>query len=288
MFGDVVDDIVVRPHGEIRPDTDTAATIEQRPGGSAANTAAWLAGAGVSVGFVGRCGAGDVARHEGALREAGVDPHLVGDPELPTGAIVVVVEEGRRTMLTQRGANAQLSPCAVTTAMVRDAAFVHATGYSVVGHEDAFTALVERVHDAGARVSLNVGSVGTILDAGLEAFEIAVAGVDVVVANLAEGRLLTALDEPGEVVDVLAGRFTVVALTLGEEGAIVATAGESARIAPRPAVPVDPTGAGDAFAAGFVSALAAGEGLVTAGRRGTALAARAVEQLGGRPPRPTP
>ena len=105
VVGDVIDDIIVRPQREIRTDTDTPALIERSPGGSAANTAAWLGSIGADVHFFGRLGAADVARHAAELERFGVTAHLEGDSEKPTGTIVIIVEGENRTMLTDRGAN---------------------------------------------------------------------------------------------------------------------------------------------------------------------------------------
>ena len=74
VVGDVIDDTVVIPSGPIRPDTDTTSTIRRVAGGSAANTAAWLAALGADVSFVGAVGKADVARHAALL--PGVDAHL--------------------------------------------------------------------------------------------------------------------------------------------------------------------------------------------------------------------
>ena len=78
VVGDVINDIVVVPRGEIRADTDTASTIRPRPGGSAANTAAWLGSLGVPVDFVGRVGIADVEYHAQLFREHGVTPVPAG------------------------------------------------------------------------------------------------------------------------------------------------------------------------------------------------------------------
>ncbi|MDQ2697301.1 MAG: PfkB family carbohydrate kinase, partial [Actinomycetota bacterium] len=62
VVGDVIDDVLVTLDEPIRVDTDTAASIRQAPGGSAANTAAWLAALGQRVTFAGAVGADDVIR----------------------------------------------------------------------------------------------------------------------------------------------------------------------------------------------------------------------------------
>lgn len=281
VFGDLIDDIIVTPRGPIRPDTDTASAIRSRPGGSAANTAAWMAAAGAEVGFVGRCAAVDVDRHAAYLRAAGADPLIAADPVLPTGAIVVIVEGHQRTMLTERGANARLSPADVDVA---GCALVHAVGYTLVEHADAFAALVDRAHTAGARVSLNAGSVAAIDELGVDAFVAAAAGVDILIATDAEAALLTGLSTADAAARTLARRHGVAAVTLGHDGVQVAARdGESAHVPARLVSAIDPTGAGDAFTAGMLAALLRGADPIVAAAEGAALAAQAVTVVGGRP-----
>src|SRR5690606_9632200 len=107
-FGDLIDDVVVIPSGPVRDDTDTPSTIRFRPGGSAANTAAWLGALGASVDLVACVGRGDGLRHVEQL--GGVRAALAEHPELPTGTIVILVDGERRHMLTERGANQALDP----------------------------------------------------------------------------------------------------------------------------------------------------------------------------------
>ena len=76
VVGDVIDDTVVIPSGPIRADTDTPSTIRRVAGGSAANTAAWLAALGADVTFVGAVHTADVDRHSVLLPS--VDVHLQG------------------------------------------------------------------------------------------------------------------------------------------------------------------------------------------------------------------
>lgn len=282
VFGDVIDDIIVVPRAPVRRDTDTPSDIRSRPGGSAANTAAWLARAGADVSFVGRCAREDVARHAAALEAAGVRPLLRGDATLPTGTIIVVVEGDARSMLTERGANAALSPADVAPGGYD---LVHATGYSLLGHDEAFGEFVDRAHAEGVRVSLNAGAVAAIDDIGLEAFLAAAAGVDILVATAAEASLLTGERGPDAAAVTLARRHGLVAVTTGREGAWVASGDTVERVPAIEVAAIDPTGAGDAFTAGFLAATLDGGDPTEAGRRGVALAAEAVSSLGGRPAR---
>lgn len=286
VVGDVIDDIIVVPRGPIRTDTDTAASITRHPGGSACNTAAWLGSLGVGVDLVGRVGAGDAHRHATALRASGVTAHLSEDATLPTGTIVIVVDGETRTMLTDRGANATLSISAVTDALLADAGVLHLTGYSLF---DAFTpddlhTLVARARAAGVLVTFDPGSTGFIADYGVDAFREALAGIDLLLPNLDEGRLLSGEHDRAAVAAALVDYCPAVVITGGSSSVLVAQRGEplvEVPVAARTAV--DPTGAGDAFTAGLVAAVLNGTDLVTAAREGVRAAGDAVMRPGGRP-----
>jgi len=286
VVGDVIDDIIVVPKGPIRTDTDTAASITRHPGGSACNTAAWLGWLAAPVDLVGRVGAGDAARHASALRACGVTAHLSEDTMLPTGTIVIVVDGETRTMLTDRGANATLPITAVTDALLANAAVLHLTGYSLF---DAFSlndlaALIDRAHALGVLVTFDPGSTGFIADFGLERFRRALAGVDVLLPNLDEGRLLSGEYDRAAVADMLLQHCPAVVITGGASSVLVARRGQPAEeVAVESVRAADPTGAGDAFTAGLVSALIGGANLVDAAREGVRTAGLAVTQPGGRP-----
>lgn len=287
VFGDVIDDIIATPSGAIREDTDTPSSIERRAGGSAANMATWLARAGGTVDFVGRVGVMDLERHSRILRDAGVRPMLAADHTLPTGTIVIIVEGDRRTMLTERGANAALEPGAVSDAILEGASAMHFTGYSLFGRADTsgFRRLIKRAKSRGVQVSVDAGSSGFLVDFGPDRFLDAIAGAAILFPNLDEGRALTGLDDPAEIADKLAQKFPVVVLTLGTQGVLVATNGEPVVfVEATRAETTDPTGAGDAFCAGFLLEWIASADRRAAAEAGSRLAAHAVEAIGGRPP----
>ena len=292
VVGDVIDDIIVVPVGPVRPDTDTTARISRHEGGSAANTAAWMARQGAAVDFVGCVGPGDRERHESVLRDLGVRPQLSEHSTLTTGTIVIVVEGEQRTMLTDRGANAGLQVDAVTDELLAEAGVLHLTGYSLVDafSSDDLAALIERAHTHGVLVSLDPGSAGFIADYGVDAFRAALRGVDVLLPNLAEARLLAGLTDenaPADAVlaETLLDLAPAVVLTHGAGAVVVARQGEStASIDVEAIEAVDPTGAGDAFTAGLLTSLLYGADLVEAARAGVRVAGLAVTRAGARPP----
>ena len=286
VFGDVIDDVVAVPQIAIRIDTDTPASIRHLAGGSAANTAAWLGSVGADVDFIGRVGASDLQRHQQLLINAGVRQRLSADLLLPTGTIVVIVDGDRRTMLTERGANAALDPADVTDQLLAGARLLHLTGYSLFGLPDssAVGSLIERARSAGVEVSLDPGSAGFIRDYGPAKFLAAIAGASIIFPSLDEGRVLTGLDDPRLIAERLSRSFDLVALTVGSNGVVLARPGQKPTLIPAVMVPlVDPTGAGDAFTAGFLDSWVRTGNATTAALAGVGVAAHAVTVIGGRP-----
>lgn len=287
VVGDVIDDLIVRPRGPIAHGTDTAAAIEATPGGSGANQAVWLAAAGTRVRFVGRVGAPDLERHARVFREAGVEARLVADGEASTGRIVILVEAaGERTMFTDRGANRRLSVDDLPDPVLDGVTALHLSGYALFdpGPRAAVLDLVRRATERGLPVSVDPSSVGFLAAAGPEVFLGWVARAQVLFPNFDEGRLLTGSSEPETIVERLLERAPIVALTLGAEGALVATR-EGTTHTPTVPVPevVDTTGAGDAFCGAFLASWLVDRDVVVAAELGVRAGARAVTAPGARP-----
>jgi sugar/nucleoside kinase (ribokinase family) len=109
-------------------------------------------------------------------------------------------------------------------------------------------------------------------------------GAGLLVPNVPEAEALTALADPEAAARALAERFPEVVVTLGAEGALWTDGGELLRVPAEPVgTVVDSTGAGDAFAAGLLSARLSGAPTEEALRAGCRLAAQAVTQVGARP-----
>lgn len=288
VVGDLINDVVAIPKTPIRLDTDTPAEVVPRPGGSAANTAAWLGTLGVPTDLVAAVGRQDAAEHERILRGNGVEPHFQVEVAAPTGTIVIIVEGEDRSMLTSRGANALLQAESVTDELLAGAAHLHVAAYSFLDGFGAAGAqsLISRAHAAGATVSFNPGSVGFLEDSGPGAFLDATAGADLLLPNLLEGRLLSGAERPEAVLELLVSRYPTVVLTFGADGSMAKTRGGARESFEAAKVPlVDPTGGGDAFAAGFLSRWVADPADLRAALAvATHTAARAIMVTGARPP----
>jgi sugar/nucleoside kinase (ribokinase family) len=220
----------------------------------------------------------DVARR--MLDDAGVRWAGVTVADAPTGACVVLVDEdGERTMLPQRGANDRLAEPEVVDALVAiGPSWVHLSGYALVheGSRPAGLAALRQARAAAATVSVDVASAAPIVAAGPAAVLGWIEEVDVVFANEDE------LDALGGEEEILARARCVVAKH-GAGGARWSDGRRSGSGAAHRAEVIDTTGAGDAFAAGWIAAALAGSGPADALQAALATGARAVERLGARP-----
>jgi ribokinase len=284
VLGDVMVDVVALLSGPLAAASDAPATIRFHGGGSAANTAAWLAAAGAEPVLIGCVGDDERGRHAyGELRMAGVDVRLAVDPDLPTGTCVVLVgPEGERTMVPDAGANDALKDEDLPDGLLEAGGHLHVAGYALLreGSRPAARGAIVRASKAGMTVSVDPSSSALLSSEFLDF----AAGADLLLPNAAEARALTGRGDPERAARALAERFADVVVTLGAEGALWTDGRELLRATPVPVDAVkDSTGAGDAFAAGLLSARLAGAPVSEALVAGCELAARAVTQAGARP-----
>jgi ribokinase len=270
--GDVMVDVVCAERPP--PGERVHADVILRAGGSAVNAAMCAATLGAAASVVGRVGAdpaGDLVL--ASLAAHGVDAHLARDPELRTGAAVVMLEDGSLSVVADRGANARLSPADVPEPLEADALLV--SGFALFQRGSAAAARSALDHFAGDCAGVDLGSprlaAGADLDAGIE-------GAHVVFATAEEARAVTGA-EPEEAARALASRFSVVCIKLGQDGALVAQGDRTARRGGKPVVRRSPFGAGDAFAASFLLSLVAGDSAEDALERACEAGARAAHRL---------
>jgi sugar/nucleoside kinase (ribokinase family) len=288
--GDLMVDVVAAAAEPLAHASDTAARVRWTGGGAAANVAAWLAHQDVQVSLVAR--AGDDLAGRGAvdeLRAAGVRTHVALDPERATGTCVVVIgADGERTMLPDRGANLALAPEDVPAACFTAGHHLHLSGYVLLhdGPRAAGLAALDHAREAGMTISVDPASAAPLQACGPERFLDWARGVDALLPNLDEARVLTGEHEPEaaarKLVDLAGAREVVV--TLGAGGAVWTDGHDVAWAdAPRGRRVVDATGAGDAFAAGWLAAHHRGSDPRGALGAGCALGALAVARAGARP-----
>jgi sugar/nucleoside kinase (ribokinase family) len=285
VVGDISVDVVAWHPGPLRPGSDTPATVRIRGGGAGATVAAWLAHLGVPVTLAGRIGADAAGRAQRAeLAGHGVRCALAVDPELPTGTVVVLVgPEGERTMLPDAGANGRLA--AADLPELPAGGHLHLSGYPLLreGSRPAGLAALQRAREAGLTISVDPASVAPLAATGPQAFLGWTCGVDLLLPNAEEARLLTGQADPVRAARTLAASYRAVVVKLGAAGAVWASGNELVHVPAAPATVLDTTGAGDALAGGTLARWLAGAPGPDAVAAGTRLAARVVAQLGARP-----
>lgn len=280
VVGDLVEDIVVWTSEPVRHGTDTAARVFRTRGGSAANVAALAAEAGTPTRFIGCVGpdaAGDAL--VAALGRAGVDVRV--QRRGTTGAVVVLIDpDGERTMFPDRGASAELT--AVEPAWLDGVAWLHVPlyGFERGPTRTAVLALIGQARRRGVGLSVDASSTGLIAGLGADRVLALLAelGPQVLFANETEAAVLGLADGGA----TAAAAAATVVVKHGPQPTAVFERGEPVcRVEVEPVDSVrDLTGAGDAFAAGFLAATLAGRGAREAVLEGHALAARVIGVAG--------
>ena len=260
VIGDLVLDVVLTATTEIRIGTDVPGRVQIRQGGSAANTARWLARLGVRtqlVCAVGRDGAGRSLVEQ--LRRDGVAVRASRVAGQRTGRIgVLVVPNGERSFVADRRAADSLRPEDLHGDWFEGLDLVHIPAYSLLGEPLGLAGrrAVELARVHGALVSVDLASIGPLLAGGRRAARRLVAAVqpDVLFATEREAEGL--LGRPAT--DAAFEHSSLVILKRGARGAtVVAHSGEGPPLRFEVATPAvltaDTTGAGDAFDAGFLA-----------------------------------
>jgi sugar/nucleoside kinase (ribokinase family) len=262
-LGDLLLDVIARLDGPIAEDTDTYGRTRVGAGGQAANVAAWVAALGGRARFVGkRSGdpAGLLIFEE--LRRRGVE--VVG-PEVDSGTGTVVsiaTPDGKRTMLSDRGVAPDFWPDELDADWVDGCEGLHLPAYSLLASPIRETSLAAAT--LASAVSVDLSSTAALEAAGVERFRAMLMelGPAIVFANEEEAALVGPLDVETFVVK------------RGARGCIVRRQGDEREYPAEPADVVDSTGAGDAFAAGF---------LLGGPELALQAAARCVAQMGAMP-----
>ena len=253
------------------------------PGGSAANTTFALAKVGVPAAFLGKLGEDELATtyRDGFANLGGDTSRFKSTGDAPTArCLSLVTPDSERTMRTELGAAALMSPDEVTAGDFTGCGLAHIEGYLLFN-----PALAEKVlataKEAGCTVSLDLGAFEVVRAAGDDLSRLLEQFVDIVYANEDEAEAFTGSKDPVAALDALGKLCEVAAVKLGAEGAIIDGHGERVTIEPRKAEQViDTTGAGDFWAAGFLYGYLHGLPLQTAGSIGSLFGAEVVQHMG--------
>lgn len=250
-------------------------------GGSAANTINGLARLGCKAGLVGKVGKDEVGKFYMAdLLHNGIQPHL-SESETPSGrCLILVSDDGERTMCTFLGAAAEFETNELTPDLFNGYDIFHIEGYLVQNHAVVRRSL-ELAKKAGLLVSIDLASYN-IVDENLDFLkEIISEYIDIVFANEEEARSFTG-KEPLEALDELAQYASIAVVKVGKNGSYIKSGESSYRIEARESNCVDTTGAGDLYAAGFLYGIACNQPLEVCGKIASLVSGHIVEVLGAK------
>ena len=278
VIGDLMLDVLVEPDGPLRAGDDTPGRIRMQSGGQAANVAAWVTALGGQARLVcAHTGDDDGARAAARLRARGVE--LVG-PWVPgRGGIVVSIIDsaGQRSLVSDPGATRALRPAHLRGEWFAGCAWLHVSGYHLFDHEAAPAALhaAELARSHGARISLDLAYAERLRELGSDE-----------VLRRVRGLVPWVVFQTEQEADALAGEppAPVCVIKRGAEGCTVISDAGPLSLPALEATAIDTTGAGDAFAAGFL--MAGADDPLRGAEGGLAAAASCVAAVGAMPAEP--
>jgi sugar/nucleoside kinase (ribokinase family) len=258
-------------------------------GGSVANTCAVAAALGARVAFLGKVAAdemGEVFRREIAANGVHYPTAPLHTPIPTARCLILVTPDGQRTMNTYLGAGGEFSLHDLDETVIAASAVTYLEGYlfDPPAAQAAFAEAAKVARAAGQKTALSLSDAFCV-DRHRDGFRRLIAeGVDILFANEAEICSLYQRNDFAEAAADAARDIKLAVLTKSEAGSIILHEGAQIPVAAEPVQVVDTTGAGDAYAAGFLTAFTKGESLHAAGVLGAKAAALAISRIGARPP----
>jgi len=285
-IGDIMLDVTAIIGREIAQGVETRAKITTQGGGAAANVASWLAANGTPSFLVARVG-DDAAGHTllEELNSFGVQHSNPVIPGKSTGVVMVLVDPlGERTMFPDSGANSGLSPADLPDLEGFDALYL--SGYPLVNPQSlpGVLEIIEIARAKGIRIIFDPSTVGVLLEVGVAKVREWLGKMDAIILNEEEAQFITGFSNPIEAAADLLTFAPAVVIKRGGNGALGQyRGGPLIQVSASPTTVVNTTGAGDAFAAGFIQVWAANGDLHDALESGANLAGQCVALIGSRP-----
>lgn len=279
-------DVTVLLNRPIVEGLESRAKISTQGGGAAANVASWLAHNKTSAYLVTRVGADSAGQTLLSELDAyGVEHSNNVIPNMNTGVVVVIVGvDGERTMFPDSGANSGLGLNDLPDLGQFNAVYLSA--YSLINPQSRAGVLevVSKIRNAGLPIILDPATVGVLMEVGVKAANEWLSFIDTIVLNEEESQFLTGKKNPVDAASELLKSVNTVVIKRGSNGALGQTrSGQLVQVEAKKTAVVNTTGAGDAFAAGFISIWAKNGELLDALDSGIDLAAKCVALVGARP-----
>jgi sugar/nucleoside kinase (ribokinase family) len=267
---------------------DAMENRRQAPGGSVANTLAGLGNLGLETAFIGRVHDDALGRfYADEMAKGGTD--FVNAPvaggELPTSrSMIFVSPDGERSMNTYLGISAELGPDDVPAEVAGNAAILFLEGYlyDKPKGKEAFEAAAAACRKGGGKAGIALSDPFCV-DRHRADFRRLVKSLDYVIGNEHEWKSLYETEDLGTALEQAAAESGLIVCTRSGHDVVLVQGDQTVSVPVAEIVPVDATGAGDQFAAGFLYGLATGQSLEVSGRMGCVAAAEVIGHFGARP-----
>ncbi|MCG8617031.1 MAG: adenosine kinase [Desulfobacterales bacterium] len=271
-------------HREILAKTDQTPAVV--PGGATCNTIVGVGRLGGEARFIGCRGNDNFGEDlEEQIKACGVKPKFFQADDTPTGkALSVVTPDAQRSMFTDLGASVKLDPARVTKDLFADTAIANVEGY-LLFNPDLMNAAVRAAKEAGTRIALDLASFEVVEAAKDILPDLIRDYVDILIANEDEAKAYTGHTDEAKALEALSKDVDYAVLKVGKRGSYVSFEGNTHRIQPVSGnEPVDTTGAGDLWAAGFLYGLAHGLSIEKSGELGSACGYEVCQVMGAQIP----
>lgn len=250
-------------------------------GGSAANTIHGLARLGIETAFIGTVGKDELGDFFSSdLEKNNIVPKLFISETHSGRAMALISPDSERTFATHLGAAVELSKEDIKTHHFSGYDYFYIEGYLVQNH-DLIEAAVRVAKENGLIVALDLASYN-VVEENRDFLEMIIRKyVDIVFANEEEAKAITG-KEPEGALNELAESCDIAVVKTGSKGSLIKTGGETTAVEPIRARPVDTTGAGDLYAAGFLYGMVNNLDMECCGRIGSILAGNVIEVIGAK------
>lgn len=293
-IGDLALDVIAKLDGfgleQLNYGSDTPSEVSTYGGGAAANVASWLIKMDTLPTLIARVGDDSIGSALIAeLEGSGVRCHKRVISHLATGCVVVLVDSsGERTMLPDSGANAGLDLEDLPPLLDFSAAYI--SGYALWNkrsHQGTLD-IFKKLDQAKIPIIFDPASVGTMLKFSSGKREVILASIPkskVIILNSAEAEFLSGEKELSKSLSFLTRYAEIVLIKRGDSGAIarIGDKNQVFEVAVEKVEPLDTTGAGDSFAAGFIGKWVESGDVEAAINEGNRLARECVQIIGARP-----
>ena len=258
-----------------------AVGVKYVPGGSAANTITCTSIFGMPSGYIGKIGDDELGQlFKSTMEQFGVKTTMLHSDKSSGRCMVFITgANAERTFADYMGAALELGPEDLKPEYFKGYDYFHIEGY-LVQNQDLIAKATQMAKDAGCIISIDMASYNVVESNNAFLHNLIDKYVDIVFANETESRAFTKLDDPREALKELSQHCDTAIVKVGKHGSWLRRGEEEYYIPAWPANPVDATGAGDTYAAGFIYAHSLGMPLKECGEIGSIIAAKVVEVVG--------